>query len=42
MRKNLLKDLVLAFDTASPSMDSLGAITALNLILELARRRVFA
>ena len=40
--KKLTKDLVLAFDTASPSMVSLGAITALNLILEPARCRVFA
>lgn len=31
------KDLVLTFDTASPSMDSLGAI---NLILDLARGRI--
>ena len=37
IEKKLTKDLVLTFDTASPSMDSLGAI---NLILDLARGRI--
>ena len=37
IEKKLTQDLVLSFDTASPSMDSLGAI---NLILDLARGRI--